>query len=339
MKLGRHIKPDVIYNKQNISLEIEDFIDSISFQDNLSGQADNITVSLADREKRWITKHWAPHKGDSLSIAMLLSRDWISDQPTARNLGDFEIDEITMNGPPTKMSVKGISIPQNTALKEKKTKAWEKTNLKKIAEEMAKNSKLSLYFSVEENPEYDRIDQDDQSDTAFLDKMCSDAGLSLKIANKKIIILDEAQLEKEDAVTTISRTDKDLKDYSGKDTLSVTYKSCQVKYTDTKKKKTIKYTFTPEKPPATGRVLIVNEEVTSEAEAIKVAKKSLRNANKEAKTFSLRLAGFLFLYAGQCINLKEFGVFDGKYIITSMSGAVGNGSETSLELRSCLEGY
>lgn len=339
MKLGRHIKPDVIYNKQNISPEIEDFIDSISFQDNLSGQADDITVSLADREKRWITKHWAPHKGDSLSVALLLSRDWVSDQPTARNLGDFEIDEITVNGPPTKMSVKGISIPQDTTLKEKKTKAWEKTNLKKIAEEIAKNSKLSLHFSAEENPEYDRLDQDDQSDTAFLEKICGEAGLSLKIANKKIIILDEMKLEEEDAVTTISITDKDLKNYSGKDTLSVMYKSCQVKYTDTKNKKTITYTFTPKNPPATGRVLIVNEEVTSEAEAIKLAKKSLRNANKEAKTFSLRLAGFLFLYAGQCINTKGFGVFDGKYIITSVGGTIGNGSETSLELRKCLEEY
>lgn len=339
MKIGRHIKPDVIYNKQNISTEIEDFIDSVSFQDNLSGQADNITISLGDRERRWITKHWSPRKGDSLSVALLLSRDWSSDQPTARNLGEFEIDESTISGPPTKVSIKGISIPQDTALREKKTKAWEKTNLKKIAEEIAKSSKLGVYFSAEENPTYDRVDQEDQSDVAFLDKICGDAGLSLKIANKKIIILDEAQLEKESAVKTISFTDKDLKDYNGKDTLSVTYKSCKVNYRDAKKKKTISYTFTPKNPPATGRVLIVNEEVTSEAAAQKLAKKSLRNANKEATTFSLRLAGFLFLYAGQCINLKDFGVFDGKYIITSIGGSVGNGSEMSLELRKCLEGY
>ncbi|MFP3360347.1 hypothetical protein R0K17_23825, partial [Planococcus sp. SIMBA_143] len=90
-------------------------------------------------------------------------------------------------------------------------------------------------------------------------------------------------------VSTIAITDKDLKDYSGKDTLSVVYRACQVRYADPIKKKTISYTFTPSNPPATGRVLVVNEEVSSKAEAIKLAKKSLRNANKEATTFSVRL--------------------------------------------------
>lgn len=339
MKLGRRITPDVIYNNQNITPEIEGFIDSISFQDNLSGQADNISISLSDRARRWITDQWSPQKGDSVKVALLLSRDWGSDQPSARNLGYFELDETSMNGPPTKVSIKGMSIPQDTTLKEKKTKAWENTNLKKIAEEIAKNNKLTVYFSVEENPTYERVDQEDQSDVAFLDKICGDAGLSLKIADKKIIILDEAHLEKEAAVATISFTDKDLKDYSFKDSLSVMYKSCVVKYKDAKKKKTISYTFTPKNPPKTGRVLTVNEEVTSEAEAQKLAIKSLRNANKEATTGSLRLAGFLFLYAGQCVNIKGWGIYDGKYIITSMSGTVGSGSETSLELRRCLEGY
>jgi phage protein D len=338
--IGRRITPDVIYNQKNISVEIEDFIDSISFTDNLSGQADDISISLGDRERRWITKQWRPKQGASLNVALLMSPGWGEDKPTARNLGAFEIDELSINGPPTKISIKGTSIPASSSLRgEKKSKAWEKTNLKKIAGDIAKNNKLGLHFSADENPAYDRIDQESQSDIAFLNKLCSDAGVALKIAHKKIIILDEVKLESEAAVMGISRTDSKLKDYGGKDSLGTAYKACKVSYTDIKSKKTISYTFTPKNPPSTARVLVLNEQVTSKDAAVALAKKSLRNANKEAASFSLRMAGFLLLCAGQCINLKDFGTFDGKYLITSVSGSVGAGSETSLELRKCLEGY
>lgn len=338
---GRRITADVAYNNNNITRDIEDFVDSISFTDNLSGQADDISISLADRERRWVTSAWIPKKGASLNVSLLISAGWGQDKQTTRSLGYFEIDELSTNGPPNKISVKATSIPQSSSLKgEKKTKAWEKTNLKKIAGDIAKNNKLSLYYSADDNPTYDRIDQENQSDVAFLNKLCSDAGLALKIANKKIIILDEADLEREPAVETISRTDPRLKEYSGKDSLTTVYKSCRVKYTDAKKKKTFTYTFTPKNPPlGATRILEVSEEVSSQEAAITLAKKNLRNANKEATTFSIRMAGFLQLYAGQCINLKDFGAFDGKYIITSLSGSIGSGSETSMELRKCLEGY
>lgn len=336
---GRRVELEVLYNNQNITTEIQDFIDSLTFTDTLSGQADDISISLGDRERRWSNK-WRPYKGASLQVSLLISEHWWEVGKVARKLGYFEIDELSMNGPPTKISVKGTSIPESTSLKgEKKSKAWEKTNLKKIAEEIAKKNKLSLHFSVKENPAYDRTDQDSQTDISFLQKLCMDAGLSLKIVNKSIVILDETQLEAGEAVTTIFRTDDRIKDYSARDTLGTMYKSCKVTYTDPKTKKTLSYTFTPKNPPPTTRVLKVNEQVKSKKEAVELAKNSLRNANKEATIFSIRLAGFLPVYAGQCINLKGFGAFDGKYLITSIGGSLGSGSETSMELRKCLGDY
>ncbi|PAQ15074.1 hypothetical protein CD798_08510 [Bacillaceae bacterium SAOS 7] len=339
MMNGRRIDLDVLYNNQNITTEIEDFIDSLSFTDNLSGQADDISINIGDRERRW-SNQWRPYKGASLQVSLKISEHWWETGATNRKLGYFEIDDLGMNGPPTKISVKGTSIPESSSLKgEKKSKAWEKTNLKKIAEDVAKKNKLTLHFSVQENPEYERVDQESQTDIAFLYKLCTDAGLALKIVNKSITILDEIKLEAGEAVTTIFHTDDRIKDYSAKDVLGNIYKSCKVSYTDPKSKKTLSYTFTPKNPPPTARILTVNEQVTSQKAAIDLAKKSLRNVNKEATTFSMKLAGFLAVYAGQCVNLKDFGAFDGKYLITSVGGSLGSGSETSLELRKCLEGY
>ncbi|MBM7580003.1 phage late control D family protein [Jeotgalibacillus terrae] len=336
---GRSLSVEMEYNKQDISIEVEDFLENISFQDNLSGQADSISVSLVDRERRWLTKQWAPKKGDTLSVAVKLSKDWQNNEEVAKKLGDFEIDETPMSGPPLKVSIRGTSLPQSGSIKARKNKAWENTTLKKIANEIARNNGLTLYFSASDDTEYDRIDQDDQSDIAFLNKLTSDAGLVLKVSVKKIIIMSEQQLENESTVTGFHIDDADLKTYSGNDSLSSLYKSCRVDYTEPQTNKTISYTFTPKNPPKTGRVLIVNEEVKSESEAIKLAKSSLRNANKDGCTFSLKFAGFMFLYSGQCVDLDGFGTFNGKYIITSVSGSTGSGSETSIELRKVLEGY
>jgi uncharacterized protein len=338
---GRRIALDVLYNNQSITADIDPFITDISFTDNIVGQADEISISLGDRERRWMNS-WIPKKGASLEASLVISADWDSKKSMKRKLGYFEIDEISTSGPPNKVEVRGISVPESSSLRGKeRTRAWEKASLKKVVQDIAKKNKLKLYFSVqvEAIPTYDRLEQQNETDLAFLMRICNEASLALKIANQTIYIFDEARLERDGAVTTISRLDHRLKSWNGNDTLTGIYKACTVSYTNPKTKKTYKYTFTPPKPPKTNKILYVNEEVTSQAAAIRLAKAKLRAENKNATTFSLVLAGFLNLYAGQTINLKDFGAFDGKYIITSFSGKLGSNSETSLELRKCLEGY
>ncbi|EFV78947.1 hypothetical protein HMPREF1013_00831 [Bacillus sp. 2_A_57_CT2] len=336
---GRRIGLDILYNNQDITADIDGFVSTVSFSDNLSGAADDISIALADRERKWMNA-WIPKMGASIEASILISEGWDSDKQAKRKLGYFEIDDLGIDGPPLKVDVKGISIPESSSLRgTKKTKAWENTNLKKIASDIATANGLRLYFSVQDNPSYDRVDQEWQSDVVFLTKICADNGFSVKVANKSITILDDNILESKQEIDTISRTDKSLKRFNGRFKQTDIYKSCRVAYTDTKKKKTFTVVFTPKKPPATGRILEVNEEVTSEAAAMKLAKKKLREANKEAMTFSIVMSGFKNYYAGQTLKINGFGSFDGKYLITNFSGSIGSGSETSLELRKCLEGY
>jgi uncharacterized protein len=336
---GRRITLEVLYDNQSITADIDPFVTGISFTDHLVGQVDDISISLGDRERKW-TNSWMPKKGSSLLVSLSISPDWDTTKIIKRKVGFFEIDEINTSGPPNNVEVRGISVPESSSLRgEEKTRAWENVSLKKVAQDLAKKHRLKLYFSVQENPIYDRLEQQNETDLAFLMRICNEASLALKIANQTIYIFDEARLERDGAVTTISRLDHRLKSWSGNDTLNGIYKACTVSYTNPKTKKTYKYTFTPPKPPKTSKILFVNEEVTSQAAAIRLAKAKLRAANKGATTFSLTMAGFLNLYSGQNIMLKDFGSFDGKYIITSFSGKIGSSSETSLELRKCLEGY
>lgn len=338
MKSGRRVTLDVAYNNKKITNDIAPFITDVSFTDNLSGAADDISISLGDRDKKWIGS-WMPREGASLDVTLIYS-GWDTSKYIKKKLGYFEIDEIEASGPPTSISIKAVSIPESSSLRgQKKSRSWEKVNLKKVAQDIAATSKISLIFLVNENPEYDRLDQEHEQDLIFLMRICKDAGLTLKVTNKSIIILDEKSLESNQSVGTIKRTNIRLIDWSARTKLNGTFNSCLVRYTIPNSKKTIEYTFTPKKIPQNGRILFVNEEVKNTADAEKLAKNKLREANKDGTTMTIRFAGILPYYSGQTLMMKKFGQFNGKYIITNISINVGSGTETTIDLRKCLEGY
>jgi phage protein D len=174
---------------------------------------------------------------------------------------------------------------------------------------------LSLFYDTDDDPEYDRIEQTGETDLEFLMRLCSDAGLCLKISDKQIVIFDEKKYEDQAAIETIKKGDKRIKSYSGRTTLNKLYKASRVEYHNPTKGSQIRYEFNPPKPPKTGRVLVINEQVDSIKQAERLAKKRLRQAKKNGTTFSLTLTGEFRYLAGLTVNLEEFGSFDGKYII------------------------
>jgi uncharacterized protein len=335
---GRRVRLDVQYNSTKISTQIAPFITGWTYTDNLSGEADDISISLADREKRWMNS-WMPQKGATLKVAALIS-NWDSASTIRRYFGAFEVDEIEISGPPSVTIVRAISVPESSPMRlENRNRAWEKTTLKKVASDIAKKNKLKLYFDSDENPDYDRVEQSGESDVRLLTRLCKDAGLALKISNQSIVIIDEAKYEKKSPTATIDIKDKTLKEYKGRTSLFGTYRNARVSYTPPKKKKPVKVTFTPPKAPKTGRTLIINEQVKTYTEAIRLAKKRLRQENKDETTFYARFAGIKNFYAGQTVSVKGFGKFDGKYIVTKMILTVGKSTQTEVDLRKCLEGY
>jgi phage protein D len=334
---GRRVRLDVQYNNNKISSQIAPFITGWTYTDNLSGVADDISIALADREKRWMNA-WMPQKGATLKAAALIS--WDSTSTVRQYLGAFEIDEIEINGPPSVAIVRAISVPESSPLRlENRNRAWEKTTLKKVASDIAKRNKLKLYFDSDENPDYDRVEQSGESDVRFLSRLCNDAGLALKITNNSIAIIDEAKYEQKPPTATIDIKDKGLLEYKGRTSLFGTYRNARVSYTPPKKKKPVQVIFTPPKAPKTGRTLIINEQVKTYSEAMRLAKKRLRQENKDETTFYARFAGIRNFYAGRIVSIKGFGKFDGKYIVTRMAWTVGKSTQTEVDLRKCLEGY
>ncbi|MFY0545449.1 phage late control D family protein [Brevibacillus sp. H7] len=336
---GRKAWLQVKYENKDISTYLQPYLLSWSYTDNLSGQADDLQLTLEDTNQLW-SGAWMPEKGNVIQ-GVIMRQDWEKHGITnTLPIGQFEIDEIEVGGPPSVATIKAISVPESSSLRgERKNRAWEKTFLSVIARDIASKAKLKLMFQTSEDPEYDRIEQTDEYDLAFLMRLCNDAGLCLKVTGKQLVIFDEEDLEKKAPVATLRKGDPIIKSYQGRTSLNGLYKACRVEYYNARKKQTIKYTYTPPKPPKTGRVLVINQRVSSQKEAIRLAKKRLRQENKNATVFSITLLGDTRFVAGLTVNLSGFGKFDGKYIITQAAHGQQSGYETKLELRRCLEGY
>ena len=328
---------DLTYNGTNITADLKTHLKGWSYTDNMSGQADDLQITLEDRGHLWIGD-WFPDKGATLK-ATVQQENWVGDGlKNTLGLGIFEIDELGANE--STVTIKALSIPEGSASLrgEDKNKAWENISFSGVAGDIAGSNGMGIMFDSSYDPFFDRIEQTEQTDLAFLQKQCDDAGLSLKIGEGKILIFDEAY-EQKPALLTIDRIKDPWTSFQAKTTLNGVYSSCTVEYTDASKNDTFKFTFTPQNGPKTGKVLHINQRVTSLAEAEALAKRSLRKENVKETDFSLSLPGDIRLLAALTIVIAGWGAFDGKYIITQATHSQQSKYEVKLQLRRCLEGY
>lgn len=326
------------YDNKDISEDLAPYLLSFSYSDHSSGKADDLQISLEDRKGLWMGD-WLPDKGATLK-ATLVTENWTEQGKTEElPLGTFEIDAIDGKSSPSSVTIKALSIPESASLRgEEKTRSWEKVKLSTIAADIAGNAGFDLFYDTDEDPEEDRIEQTEQSDLAFLQKICEDAGLSLKVSDQQIVIFDEEKYEAMEPVLTIKRGQSWVLDHSFSTTTRDVYSACRVDYTSPKGKKSISYTYTAPNKPATGKTLVVNQRVSSIAQAEKLARKKLRKQNRGETKMAFSLMGDIRLLAARTVMVEGYGKFDGKYFIEEAEHA-GAGYKVKINLRRVLEDY
>jgi phage protein D len=342
---------------KDISEEISKYLLSLDYTDTIEGQADDLTLTLEDRAQLW-SDSWYPQRGSKLTVTIYtLNRSSLTEGLKSLTLGSFEIDEIELKMAPAVVQIKAVAVTSEGSLRgEKKNRTWEKITVKKCCEDIAKENGLTFDWYCEDDPPLDHVEQSDESDLEFLQKVVKDAGLCLKVDLKKLTVFDEQQQEKGEAkifflhpgTETLAQTTQTenaetmyvykFTDYQLKAKTRDVYKACHVKYKKGKDKAVIEATFTdPNKKD--GQTLEASEQCDTVAEAERLAKKKLREKNKDEVTASFNLYGDTIYAAGELVQLQHFGVFDGKYIITQVALKLGGGFTASLDMRRCLDGY
>lgn len=326
MSRARRAFIDVDYEHVSITDAIEGSVKTFTYTDVASGESDAISLSLQDRERKWMG-NWAPEEGDHISASAIF-QDWDGEGDIWEiYCGSFEVDDISLDGPPPACTIGAVSIPRSTAFnEEERTKNWEEITVKEIAEEIASRAGISLFYEAEEIS-VTSIEQDKQTDCKFLYSVCEKYGLAMKVFAEKIVIFDEAAYESAKPVTELNYEDF-AAGYRYKSKLEGTYTGAKIAYSD----------------PITGedhivtvgggdRIKEINEEADSAADAQKKAVAALNNANKKGTTFSGTVKAKKELLASRCISISGFGVPDGIYyldkVVTKISGS--GASQQSIE--------
>ena len=272
----------------------------------------------------------------------LAQLDWNgSGRSGVLNCGTFEIDSAKLAGPPMKTTLSGTSIPYTSTLRmQKKCRSWENTSLQAIAAQIAAEAGLSLMYECAENPKYSKKEQVQQSDIRFLQTLCHAEGKALKITALSVVIFDKQDYDGKPPIKNITYGSSDILSFRLSTNMKDTaYTSCHVSYSDSEKKETIEYTFTPDSSAGTGQVLEINEKVADTAEAMRIAKKRLREKNEGEITASFSMVGDVQLVAGVVVQLRGFQSFDRKYRVKSAKHKLLGGYTTDIELVQILEGY
>ena len=332
--LARRTSADIMFGGTDITQETKPYFLSLTYTDDTDDMADDLKIEVQDRDevwmKKWLTEAVEAAAGGELSMsAVIKSENWKKDGEL--KTGTFELDSVDASGPPAVITISGASLAFSKNLRQtKKSKAWENYKLSGIAAEIAAGGGMGSLYESDINPSYDRVEQTKQSDIDFLKKLCQDAGISIKATDGKIVLYDQAKYEAKAPVLTIEKGAKGgytkYKLSSGSaDTL---YAKCRVRYMDPNTGKCIE--GTAEDGDVSGeQCLEITAKVGSIGEAQALAKKRLRLHNKMAKTATFTLPGDVGLVAGVTVQLKGWGGWDGKYIVTRATHTVGSGGYTT----------
>ncbi len=327
---ARRTKIAITYQGKDISEDLAPYLLSFSFTDNSGGKADDLAISLEDRDGLWLNS-WTPSKGDIIQ-ASIISEHY----PDTLSLpcGKFTVDQIDYSYPPAIFNIKAVSSSVSKSVsQEKHSRSWENLSLKDIAADIAANNGLSLYMSSYGSGTLDRIDQTEQSDLEFLKALCEDYGQECKIQQGQIVIYDLEEFEAKEPITTISINDERLISIRFSSKSAKVYKKAKVKYHDALKDEDYEADFEDDDIEGSERELLIHERVRSMAEAENLAKNRLKAANNKEITGSLNMLGDIRAVAGQTITLEDFGAFSGKHFISKATHKVdSSGYTVSLEL-------
>lgn len=329
----------LLYNNRDISASIAGHVLSVEHEDNAGGQADDLRITLEDRDDLW-KNGWYPEKGAELK-ASFECHEWpVPGRDVVYSAGTFSIDEIESMGPPDTITIKAAaSAVTNSLRREKKTRPWDNVTLEQIGRTIVTDSGMQLFYQADEPVQFNRVDQREESDLAFLKRLSEAHGLNCKVAVGKVIIYAEKKFDALPSVLSLSRGDGCLRTWRFSSKSADIYRACQVAYWDVEAKQERIYSFAPEQAPPTGQVLKINERVEGLAAAMERAKTELRKRNKREVEGELTCWGLPEAKAGLNMSVGGFGVFNGKYAMEKLNQKIdkSGGYTCSLSVRKVLE--
>lgn len=329
---------ELMYQGVNISKDIAPDLLAFSFKEKGDKEADEISLTLADPSGKW-QNGWAVSHGDILRPTIFY-RNWYRDGDLYRlNCGTFELDEdeLTSSGQGDTVTIKALPAAVRVSFfRERKSRTWSSANLARVAEDIAARSQLNLVYQADEIP-IQRIDQRQESDSAFLQRLCTQYGCRMRVTEGNLVITSGVRA---DAAAPLALSKLDGDSLNVRRSKHNIYSSVEVTFTDPNTGLTRNFTYKSEgKSAETGKKLNINQGVSSLSDAVLVAKAALRDRNAKQQSANFSGQDRPEIRAGATVNLTGWGVYGGAMIVEqaehSLSGA--GAARCRLNLEKTLE--
>lgn len=202
----RWAAPIISYNNGDVTAQVFPSLKELCYREGTEFTGDSVDLKLADPEGKFRLT-WTLKAAVPLNLA-LESYNWnYPGERIHRDCGSFEIHRIEIRqekggGTTVELAATSIPVSANGRL-ERKSRAWTKTTLKAIAQQIATDNGLALQYNAKENPKISRADQHDESDFVLLERHAQESDLFVKVKQKTLWIISKEELEHQAPVGTI----------------------------------------------------------------------------------------------------------------------------------------
>lgn len=298
-------------------------VTAFSYTDVASGQSDSISITMQDIGKEWMG-NLMPQKGADFGVKIGLT-NWNKEGSSVFDCGTFVLDDISFSGRPTNCVLGGVSVPAMDDFKSLPcTNTWEKTTVQEIASQIATKAGVALYYDAD-TIQIAEIEQNNQTDSAFLYSICEKYGLAMKVYNQKLVIFDIVKYEEKGTVEELKESD--MAQWSYNTTVEGTYTGINLNYTDPDTEDSINVTLGSQ-----GRMYAINTQASSRYDAELQAAAKINAANRSIETMEITIKANTDIVASHCIRISGLGNIDGKYYIDKIKHSIGSGYKMQLSM-------
>ena len=315
----------VQYEGRDISVALAPMLIELNYSDFMEGESDTVDLVVENTDGLWLDA-WYPRHGDNVNVQL-----GYADGPMLKG-GDFEVDEIELDGPPDVIKIKGVAMGVKRSVRTFKGRGFVNTTLANIAATIAQRNKLKLEGKIEPIRINNAV-QSFETDLSFLKRLAESYGYAFSVRGSRLVFFRRAALKAADPVLTLGRSD--VTRFRFRDKVHGVVTAVLLTYHDAHSK-SLRTRLAKDATARTNRTsanqLRLNVRAENDQQAQLIANAALDRANEDQTGASLTLPGNVKLVAGLNIMLDGFGQMDGKYTITQSRHRVSRSSGYSTEI-------
>jgi len=297
------------YSGMNITADVSEMVLAIRYIDRLDGTSGELEIQLEDSTKLW-QGAWYPAIGDIVSLQIGYSNEYLLD------CGEFQIDELELDGPPDVMRLRCLAAYITTAMRTANTVAYENMGIVEIAAQIAAKYGLAMVTASSESESdvtFARVTQRRQMDLEFLKRLAREHNFDFTVCAGQLIFYERASLEALPAATLIARSDTVR--FAFRNRARRIYDAAEFSYFDPDTKQLITQSVPADGPSPTNDTLKIVARCENAEQAQVKAAAALHLHNMVLVDASIEGPGNPVLVAGNNVQLSGWGALDGKYLI------------------------